>query len=223
MRQNPFYAALVAGCIVAAGPASAATITAHASAASVYPATVPGAQSLQNGDFFIAPNPSPYATTGDGVDEFTYWSFNFTTDPGYSNFIAGGTVSSAVLTLTLTSAFFINGAAPITDRVIISSDTQFLNGSQWNVPSFMNGTFGVPQTGTVSVDLVANGNYTGDSVFAWLTSNNGMFPINYGDDALVTAATLQLNQAAVPEPETYALFLAGLGVLGASLRRKAQR
>jgi PEP-CTERM motif len=46
-------------------------------------------------------------------------------------------------------------------------------------------------------------------------SNNWLYELN-----VTTAAPNEVLAAPVPEPETYALFLAGLGLLGAAARRK---
>jgi len=66
------------------------------------------------------------------------------------------------------------------------------------------------------VDVWSNGNFNGA----------GPGPINYGV-AVATADTaldyVSLGVAAVPEPDTYALMLAGLGVLGAVARQRKQR
>ena len=217
-------ALLVAGGIAASMSAVAASISADVHSASANPTPVVGA-ALQNGDFYIANNPG--APTGDGVDEWTYWSFDFTKDSGYANFIAGGALTSALLTLDLNTAFFIGGVAPITDRVGIGTQFAGLPG-QWNVPSFMSRIPGdIYQTGTITVDLVNQAGFKGSDVFGWLKDNNGQFAVNYGDDALLVSAKLTLSQdsanvASVPEPETCAMLLTGLGIMG-TLRVRRRR
>ncbi len=42
----------------------------------------------------------------------------------------------------------------------------------------------------------------------------------FGTDGTVLATSVGASVAAVPEPETYAMFLAGLGLLGFASRRK---
>jgi PEP-CTERM motif len=216
-------AILAAGGIAASLPAVAGSISAEVHSADANPTPVVGAP-LQNGDFYIANNPGA-PLIGDGVDEWTYWSFDFTNDPGYANFITGGTLTSAVLTMDLNTAYFIGGVAPITDRIAIGTQTDGLPG-QWNVPSFMTRTPGdFYQTGTIAVDLVSQAGFNGSDLFGWLKDNNGQFAVNYGDDALVVSASLTLSQdspnvASVPEPETYAMMLMGLGIMGAVVRRR---
>lgn len=55
----------------------------------------------------------------------------------------------------------------------------------------------------------------GQTVDAYVTQRYG-----YGNTNTVFTVT---NIAAVPEPETYAMMLAGLGMLGFSARRKKQK
>jgi hypothetical protein len=63
----------------------------------------------------------------------------------------------------------------------------------------------------------ANSTYTpfvqnGVAVAAWLDTS-----------ATATANTFNLAVAAVPEPETYAMLLAGLGLMGAIARRRNKK
>jgi hypothetical protein len=96
-----------------------------------------------------------------------------------------------------------------------------------------------------SADYSATGNgafgapYTNDAETAWLTTgpykfSHASFSVNAGDIVSIQATYLPSGFAdstvaisavhAVPEPETYAMMLAGLGLLGfAARRRKAAR
>lgn len=75
-------------------------------------------------------------------------------------------------------------------------------------------------TGTFAIgaDLLALG---GSDVSSFLSSGILPFAMTMTGDAILTGATLTLDVApAVPEPETYAMMLAGLGVVGFLSRRR---
>jgi len=206
-----------------APPVQAINISATASAASAQPGTVDPNLDLQNGDFLIHANPAAGAghVTGDGVDEATGWSFDFSTHPQYAAFMATGGLVEARLTLTLNTQFFINGVGPITD-VAFPSDGSAGLFPQWVMPSFINGSFGSFSSGTITNSLVATVGMNPVELFNWLSMHNGQFPMWYADDAIVTDAALLLVSAPVPEPQTAALWLAGLlAMLGLS-RQKAK-
>ena len=89
----------------------------------------------------------------------------------------------------------------------------------WNSVTFYNGS---ESLGTFSGTLVAASN-------AW--GNSGYFNVSTTDGSKITSISFTANQnafetdnhsfiTAVPEPETYVLMLAGLGLLGVMARRK---
>ena len=49
---------------------------------------------------------------------------------------------------------------------------------------------------------------------------DGEFKFNLGENALAAGAALPESAALVPEPETYAMLMAGLGLLGVIARRR---
>jgi len=211
--------------LAAALPAHAVSISASSSATSILPATVDPWLDLQNGDFLIHANLSASAphVTGDGIDETTTWTFDFTGDSQYAAFLAGGDLVSARLTLRLNTAFLIDGVGPITDHVF-PSDGVIGIFPAWVMPPFISGTFGTYATGSITADLVADVGMNANELRSWLTSHNGLFPMIYADDAIVGGAVLELVSAPVPEPGTWALMLGGLVVAaGAAARRGAAR
>jgi hypothetical protein len=220
--QNLAASALAATTLVAL-PAQAVVITASASSASAQPATVPSTQPLQNGSFFIAANPAagPGTVTGDGVDETTSWSFDFTSHPDYAAFMATGGLVEARLRLTLNTQFFITGVGPITDLVRPALPTGGGVFPAWTLPSFINGVAGTYSSGTITQSLVVGVGMSGADLFNWLSTNNGLFPMVYADDAIVTAADLTLVSLPVPEPAPAGLLAAGLAVLAVLARRRA--
>ncbi len=212
---------LLAAALAATLPAQAVSITASAlSLNPIPPVTVDATQDLANGDFLIKANPlaGPGHVTGDGVDETTQWSFDFTADPAYAAFMASGPITSARLSFRLSTQFFINGVGPITD-ISFPSDGVTSVFPGWLIPEFMTGTFGVWQSGSISTDLVQDVGLDGAQLKQFLADFNGLMPMLYADDAVVGFAQLQLSTAPVPEPGTWALMAAGLLGLARLKRR----
>lgn len=207
---------------LAALPSHAVNLVADATAASGQPTTVAVTSDLQNGDFLILANPAAGAghVTGDGVDETTRWAFDFSAHPQYAAFLAQGGVAEARLRLQLNTQFFINGVGPITDTSF-PADLQgnaVYPAASWVLPSFLTGTAGVFTRGEITISLVAQAGMSGAGLYQWLVSHDGLFPMLYADDAIVTGARLELVSAPVPEPGTWALMAAGAALLVARRR-----
>lgn len=224
VRSSALSLAVAGAVCLAALPSHAVNIVAEATAASGQPTTVAATVDLQNGDFLILANPAagPGHVTGDGVDETTRWSFDFTQHPEYAAFIAQGGVAEARLRLQLNTQFFVNGVGPITDTSF-PADAQgqaVFPTPGWVLPSFMTGTHGEFTRGEITVSLVAQAGVSGAGMYQWLVGHGGLFPMIYADDAIVTGARLELISAPVPEPGTWALMAVGVALLLAARRRQ---
>lgn len=142
-------------------------------------------------------------------------------DIPYAIFDFGSTASvgSAVLTWNFNSLYGGSGAAQIslyagndTDGLISVNDR--FNGSFVAVSSFSGGeTWSVDVTSLVNSSL-GSGQYFAARLEAVLPPS--ILSGYYGGQFF--APTLEISP--VPEPETYAMLLAGLGLLGFTMRRK---
>lgn len=145
---------------------------------------------------------------------------------------------SALDTSSYTASGYVNGTvsgnmvaynaygqpASITSLTAFTLNSAFFTGA-WN-----NGlTIHVTGSGATNyaTDIVVSTTTPTNYVFNWtgLTSVNfstfGGTPAGYsGSGTHFAMDNLTINVAAVPEPETYALLLAGLGVIGAAARRR---
>lgn len=138
-----------------------------------------------------------------------------TSTSGYLNGIVSGT-----------SVAYNSWANPAS----ISSTTAFTLNSGFFTGAWNDGlTIHVTGTGAsnYSADILVNTASPTNYVFNWtgLTavnfSSSGGTPAGYsGRGAHFAMDNLTINVAAVPEPETYALLLAGLGIIGAAARRR---
>jgi hypothetical protein len=193
-------------------PAGAAVSIAATATGSSSPATIDVSLDLVNGDFFIAKNPAAGLghVTGDGVDETTTWTFDFTNDPNYANFPSNGTLTVALLTLTLTTVF---DPGPVTDLVRPLDLFPIIP-----IPLFLTGPGA--KTGNIEFALLALG-YNSGQLLTFFTGNNGLFPMIYADDAIVSFARLDLT--AVPIPAAAWMFGAALIPLARVMRRSARR
>jgi hypothetical protein len=87
---------------------------------------------------------------------------------------------------------------------------------------------GYGQTGTVSVfdtsnSLLASIGVTAGQFFGWESSAGIGYVTIAADDYLMIDNHGYGSTAPIPEPETYAMMLAGLGLLGVMARRRKQK
>jgi hypothetical protein len=205
--------------LAASLPAQAATITASAFAAQPIPsAPVDASLKLVNGDFTILANPGAGAghVTGDGVDETTRWTFDFSSHPEYAAALADGHIVEARLSFRLATQFFVAGSGPWTDIAFATDGTSSIFPG-WNIPSFLSGTPGTWEMGSISTDLIANVGVNGTELFNFMASRGGQLPFQYADDAVVGFAQLTLVTAPVPEPAAWMML--GLGLLPLAWRK----
>lgn len=145
---------------------------------------VPPNQKIQNGDFLITSNsPTLNRSTGDGLDERTDWSFVFTNDQNWKYFSKVSPISFAKLKVT------INPRPGNFETDILKINF----GNLGNVDPTTFRTIPIGETKTVEIDLLASG-YTSDELLNVLNANNGVIPMFYGDDAIISFAELEIGQ-----------------------------
>lgn len=154
-------------------------------------------KTVTNGDFLISGREN--TRVGDGKDERTDWTFDFTGDPNLSALSTTELLSSAKLTLTLTTCCKIE-----TDKVTIRS-----------LPSIeTNLIMGLPRNTTQTVELELLDFYSSSDILGVLNKGTGgTLPMAYFDDAIVSFAQLELSDTStqsVPEPSA----MLGLLTLG---------
>lgn len=123
---------------------------------------------------------------------------------------------------TATALYGIIGNALFQQTVPNAGTTVLVGGLGLTTSEFTG--FDVSATGASFASLTAPGAATSGfysiNLGSGLASLLGTFGSNLGPLVDITAATVPANVAAVAEPETYALMLGGLSVLGWAARRK---
>jgi hypothetical protein len=166
------------GYVVEYDPPGAVLTLAASATGDVSPPQASGAP-VTNGNFVIH-NCCPFSPTGDGKDEFTLWTFDFSGDPNLPFFLEPTQLSSAILSLTLTP-----GTSPIlSDSVRIESFPEI------RAPVLRTLALGV--TTNIQVDLLAY--YSPTDVLNFLRDTGGPVAMIYQKDAVVSYAELRLTR-----------------------------
>jgi hypothetical protein len=201
-KSGMAVAALVSSCVLCAGAASAAPLYSLASTTEMAsPATFDASFSS--------------AAAGQGMLSFSLVGFNS---------LDGDNAYIDVFTLSVNGTQVLSGTFNMSGG---GSSTMFSStpGTVWNTvtntcdgcasPNYLGGTTYI----SVPISLLAGRNslsfsYDSPSTFAGTSRAGGQ---GIGDESWVLR---DVTVAAVPEPETYAMLLAGLGVIGSVARRK---
>ena len=148
------------------------------------PSVAPRNEAVKNGDFNITTpdGANASAKTGDGLDESTAWNFDFKRDVNWANLLSEKAyLKSAILTLTLTPK-----------HSLVSTDWVKINRKDFAIIGADSIRELKPnQTGTITVNLIAEG-YNPQNIFQFMKENNGLIPMLYTDDAVVSFARLDL-------------------------------
>ena len=153
---------------------------------------------------------------------------NATTSVNFGTFIKSGDTGLNATTDNIFAYLGTNGNTPTTFLAAISNGV-YGTGSGSSLISSLAGTgltVGVNATQlTSSADYAeytgARSNLSSFADYKPLIVNNANWNIIIGgDQELQVPNTTAFTIAAIPEPETYAMFLAGLGFLGFASRRK---
>lgn len=137
-------------------------------------------QDILNGDFLILKNPEQQVTTGDGVDETTTWTIDFTGDPNFAAFPQTGRVTAATLSLTLTTPY---APGPITDLV---------RWGNFGVPSIPIPEF-IPNGGTGRIEFDLLDYMCGELLLSDLQTHGFAATAYYADDAVVSFAQMRIT------------------------------
>lgn len=145
-----------------------------------------------------------------GVNSFRYWSGNYS---GSAAAFAGNADAGSLGQITLTPAA---GYAITLNTFFLGSYANANRATSYYVDNLS--TLGVDQTsGPITIGSA------GLQVSPQLTSSQAIV-IGFGPNAYnVGINHINFSVTAVPEPETYAMLLAGLGFIGAFARRRKQR
>ena len=163
-------------------------------------------------------------TTGSGVSEIVAINdHEFLVDERDGNGLGAGNAASVkqIFKIDLNGATDISGVTNMTSSTPAVSKSLFLDVRQkLNLAGIADTAIPSKIEGLAFGADLADGRHT-----LWVANDNDFDPANAGDNMFyvfaVDAADLPTFQAqTVPEPETYAMMLAGLALLGFTARRR---
>lgn len=207
--------------IATASGSAAETVTATASGSSSPTPVV--APSLANGDFLIVRplDTGHFVTVGDGEDEQTGWTFDFSLDPELPLFGPATQLESAPLELTITPRPTPNTPGPpgiTTDQLQVGGVPL----GPFPLPPVVTPiiqSLQVDVTETVEIELLDF--HTSAEILAQL--NGGLLPMVYLDDAVVSFAKLNLAKAPKIPVAPWEALVAGASLLLVVGRKLQQR
>lgn len=136
---------------------------------------------------------------------------------GFASQILTGTLSFDADTNTFTDSTLVRKATnlpPETSFTISLGNSSNANGLSFSDAQFPSGslTFLTPLTNNGGTVFLSSGNFTSSGVNIWALR---------GEQSISAPFTPTTN--AVPEPETYAMMMAGLGLAGFAARRRVSK
>lgn len=148
---------------------------------------VPGNQVIVNGNFTVTSNVPTNIRTGDGIDERTEWNFDFKTNLNWGYYSSDSVITSCKLTLTLSPK-----------RSDLRTDIIKINYGPLSTldPSLIRAV-PVGETRTIEMEMLTMG-YTSDEILSVLNNNNGVIPMLYHDDSIISYAELEICQDVSP-------------------------
>ncbi len=175
---------------------------------------------LKNGDFLIVKNVPTQDLAGDGIDEFTVWSFDFRDHPKIEKMLSDDyKISRAYLELVLTPM----AHSADTDAVFIQTSVCNWSGRKFHIlPSREDLTPGEQME--INYDLIEHGYYTSAelkyflrisgkgtdkyrfSFERFLDTDAGDLPMILHDDSIISEATLTLEFNQLREDEGIEVF-----------------
>jgi hypothetical protein len=135
---------------------------------------------ITNGDFVIRRAEGENTTVGDGIDEQTTWTFDFSEDPDFAVFPTADSLTSARLTLTLTPTSRLITFGTVKIEGLTGIQPVQLQNLPSNTPS------------TIQLELLDF--YTSERILEILNQESqGQIPMFYSGGATVSLARLDLT------------------------------